>query len=79
MSLKDLNDAAEQLRRMLPSFASQTSDQLHSNLRALMESVLARLNLVTREEFDAQAALLVRTREKLDRLEGIIAELEKGS
>jgi ubiquinone biosynthesis accessory factor UbiK len=77
MNLKDLNDAAEQLRRALPSFATQTGDELRANLRALLESMLARLNLVTREEFDVQAALLSRTREKLDRLETLIAELEK--
>ncbi|MSR13871.1 MAG: accessory factor UbiK family protein [Gammaproteobacteria bacterium] len=77
MSLTDLNAAAEQLRRVLPGLATQTADELRSNLRALVESMLARLNLVTREEFDAQAAMLTRTREKLDQLEAIIAELEK--
>lgn len=48
-----------------------------SQLKAIIESGLKRLNLVTREEFDAQTAVLLRTREKLDLLEQKLAELEK--
>lgn len=48
-----------------------------SQLKAVIESGLKKLNLVTREEFDAQQAVLLRTRTKLDALEQQIAELEK--
>lgn len=40
-----------------------------SQLKAVLESGLRKLNLVTREEFDAQQAVLLRTREKIDKLE----------
>lgn len=48
-----------------------------SHLKALIESSLKRLNIVTREEFDAQQSVLLRTREKVDALEHQITELEK--
>ena len=73
----EVKDLAERLRKLLPSEPAQLGADLRSNSRALLEAGLARLNLVTREEFDAQTALLARTREKLDRLEILIAELEK--
>ena len=47
-----------------------------SQMRSLLESLLRKLNLVSREEFDAQAAVLLRTREKLQDLEGQLADLE---
>ena len=77
MTLEELSAVAKQVRDRLPGLAAVSSENFRNNIRALVESALAQLNLVTREEFDAQAALLVRTREKLDRLEAIIAELEK--
>ena len=42
----------------------------------MLRSGLARLDLVTREEFEVQRAVLLRTREKLEALEGTVAELE---
>jgi ubiquinone biosynthesis accessory factor UbiK len=46
-------------------------------LQIALQALLARANLVTREEFDAQAAVLVRTRAKLEELERQLAQLEK--
>ncbi len=48
------------------------------NLKALVAHALSRMDLVTREEFDAQARVLARTVEKLDALEARIAALEAG-
>ena len=45
-------------------------------VQAVIEAQLAKLNLVPRQEFDAQSAVLARTRAKLDRLEQQLAELE---
>lgn len=56
--------------------ASPAKD-IEKNLRAMLGSAVSRLNLVTREEFDVQAKVLARTREKLAQLEARIAELEK--
>jgi len=50
---------------------------VESNLRALLQSAFAKLELVTREEFDVQTQVLLKTREQLDRLEQKLNELEK--
>lgn len=49
---------------------------LEKNVKALMSQGFARLDLVTREEFDIQAQVLAKTREKLEELEKRVAELE---
>jgi len=51
-------------------------EALRQQVRSLLQSSFARLDLVTREEFDAQAAVLARTREKVDQMEQKLAELE---
>jgi len=56
--------------------AASPARDVEKNVRALVSSALARLELVTREEFDVQAKVLVRTREKLAVLEARVAELE---
>ena len=56
--------------------ASPTKD-IEKNAKALLSSAFDRLDLVTREEFDIQAEVLARTRQKLKDLEARIAELEK--
>ena len=64
-------------RRMREIFAQSPAADLEKNLRALLASFFARLDLVTREEFDIQRQVLLRTREKLTVLEARIAELER--
>jgi BMFP domain-containing protein YqiC len=56
--------------------ASNPGRDVEKNLRALLSAGLARLDVVTREEFDVQAKLLARTREKLAALEARLAALE---
>lgn len=51
------------------------NDISQSQLHSLLESALRKCNLVTREEFDAQKAVLLRTREKLERLENELEAL----
>lgn len=48
-------------------------------MQSAMQSALNRMDLVTREEFDAQAAVLQRTRERLERLEQKLDELEQAA
>ena len=52
---------------------------IEKNLRAVLQSVFNKLELVTREEFDVQQAVLLRTREKLELLETKVASMEKQS
>jgi len=63
-------------RRMKEILARSPAADLEKNLRALVQSALGRLDLVTREEYDVQREVLVRTRAKLQELEVKIAELE---
>ena len=58
-------------------FAQSPAADIEKNLRAVLQSGFARLDLVTREEFDVQQEVLTRTREKLTQLEAKVAELEK--
>jgi hypothetical protein len=51
-------------------------EDLQENFKSVLQTGLARLDLVTREEFDVQRAVLARTREQLDALRGQVAELE---
>jgi hypothetical protein len=73
---KTLDDLAGRLANSLPAGLQLLQDDLKKNLRANLEAALARLDLVTREEFDVQAAVLARTREKLTSLEARVKELE---
>ena len=57
--------------------AGSPARDVEKNIRALLSAGLARLDVVTREEFDVQAKLLVRTLEKLARLEARLSELER--
>ncbi|GAA5315203.1 MAG: hypothetical protein AseanaTS_04070 [Candidatus Pelagadaptatus aseana] len=63
-----------ELKNAIPS---QVTDLPERELRAALEGVLHKLNLVSREEFDAQQAVLMRTRAKVEALEKQLAELEK--
>ena len=74
MKDKILNDID---RRMRDVFAQSPAADLEKNVRALISSFLARLDRVTREEFDIQRQVLLRTREKLAQLEAHVAELER--
>lgn len=56
--------------------ANSPAGDVEKNLRAMLQSVFTRLDLVTREEFEVQQAVLARSREKLDKLEAKVAALE---
>ena len=55
---------------------SSPAKDIEKNMRALLAQGFAKLDLVTREEFDVQTQVLARTREKLAALEKLVAELE---
>lgn len=59
--------------------AASPAADIEKNVRALLTSFFAKLDLVTREEFDIQAQVLLRTREKLKALEERVARLESRS
>lgn len=59
------------------AFAQSPAKDIEKNLQAVLQSVFSRLNLVTREEFDVQQEVLLRTREKLAALEARVAAMEE--
>jgi BMFP domain-containing protein YqiC len=68
-----LNELQGKLEALL---ADTPAADLQRNLKAMLTQQFARLELVTREEFDTQVKVLARTREKLEALEGRLAEFE---
>ena len=68
-----LDELQQRLSAML---AGTPAADLQRNLKALLTQQFAQLDLVTREEFDAQARVLARTRERLEALERRLSELE---
>jgi BMFP domain-containing protein YqiC len=62
--------------RLAELAAGNPAKDLEKNFRAMLSSTFARLDLVTREEYDVQAQVLARTREKLAALEARLSELE---
>lgn len=68
-----LADLTEQASKLLPS--DKSKEQIQQNLQTLLQSALSRLDLVSREEFDAQKAVLAKTRSKADKLEQQVKEL----
>ncbi|MDN5865466.1 MAG: accessory factor UbiK family protein [Gammaproteobacteria bacterium] len=70
-------DIARRLAANLPDSLGQAKNDMERNFRALLEGALSRLDLVSREEFDAQTALLRRTRERLDALAEQVEQLER--
>src|SRR5690554_4800946 len=72
-----LNDLARRLAEAVPTNLFMLQEDLEKNFRAILQASFAKMNLVSREEFEVQTAVLARTRERLERLEAQVAELEK--
>jgi len=73
---KNLDELARRLSESVPPGLVAVRDDLERNFKAVLQSGLARLDLVTRQEFDVQAGVLRRTRERLEQLEARLAALE---
>jgi ubiquinone biosynthesis accessory factor UbiK len=74
-----IDDLARRLIERLPPALRAMQDELETSFRAVLRERLAKLDLVTRDEFDAQTRVLERTRARLEALEAKLAALEAGS
>ena len=74
---KKLDDLASQLSKLMPAQLTAAGEDLSQNLRAIVQGWFDRLDLVTREEFEVQKAVLGRTRAKLEALEEQVGQMEK--
>ncbi len=72
-----LDDLVRQLVESVPQNLRVLGQDLERNFKTLLQSGLERMELVSREEFDVQRAVLERTRAKLEAMEDRLAELEK--
>jgi len=71
-----IDELAQRLSALVPPGMREARDDLGRNFRAVLQSGLGKLDLVTREEFDVQRCVLLRTREKIEQLERQLAALE---
>ena len=74
---KFIDDLARQISKAIPAGVKGMQEDVQKNIHTLLQGALSRLDLITREEFDAQSQVLARTREKLEQLEKIISALEE--
>ena len=74
-----LEDLAKRLSEAIPPQLAAFRSDVEANFKSVLQAGLAKLDLVTRQEFDVQAGVLARTREKLTALEQRLAVLESGA
>lgn len=77
IELRSIDDLAQRLAALVPPGLAQARDDLTANFRSALQSGLRQLDLVTREEFDVQRCVLLRTREKIEELEQQVLALER--
>lgn len=76
IDLSQIDDLARRLSGLVPPALREGREEMQDNFKAALQAGLAKLDLVTREEFDVQRAVLARTRAQLEELRGLVAELE---
>lgn len=72
-----IDEFTERMMGLLPPGAVELKEDLQKNMRATLQTMFARMDLVTREEFEVQAAVLLRAREQLEALEKRVTALEE--
>ena len=76
MTNESLDKLASKLAESVPEGLRSVREDLEKNFRSVLQSGLGRLELVTREEFEVQEAVLARTRQKLELLEARLQNIE---
>jgi len=79
MSDESINQLARKLAESLPEGIQGMREDIEKNFRAALKGGLSKMDLVTREEFSVQQAVLLRTREQLEQLEDRLKQLEPDS
>ena len=75
IDLTQLDELARRLSSLVPPGLREGREELQQNFKSVLQTGLGKLDLVTREEFEVQRAVLARTRAKLDALERSVADL----
>ncbi len=74
---KIFDDFAKKISEGLPPGVKNFQEEMEKNVKTMLQNGIAKLDLVTREEFEVQTQVLARTRSKVDELEKKVAELEQ--
>jgi len=74
---KSIDDIANRLANAIPPGLSNVKEDMEKNFHAILQGALGKLDLVTREEFEVQKAVLAKTRSKLEALEKRVDEIEQ--
>lgn len=74
---KSIDDIANRLANVIPPSFNHLKEDMEKNFHAILQSALSKLDLVSREEFEVQKAVLAKTRQKLEVLEQRVAEIEQ--
>ncbi len=74
---KSIDSIADRIAGAIPPGLHHFKDDMEKNVHALLQSALSKLDLVSREEFEVQKAVLAKTRSRLEELEKRVAELEQ--
>jgi len=72
-----LNDLSKKLSEILPDSLQVLKKDIEKNFHTVLQNTFTKLDLVTRDEFDAQTKVLARSRKKIEALEDKVKELEK--
>ena len=73
---KKLEEIARQIADSVPPGVKNMAEEAEGKIKQVLQAQLSKLDLVTREEFDIQTQVLIRTREKLEAMESRIVALE---
>ena len=76
IDLNHIDELARRLSDLVPPGLRESREELQATFKTALQAGLAKLDLVTREEFEVQRAVLLKTREKLDALEATVREIE---
>ncbi len=76
IDLAHIDELARRLSSLVPAGLREGKEELQQNFKSVLQSGLGKLDLVTREEFDVQRAVLLRTRDKLNELQRAVAQIE---
>ncbi len=79
IDLNHIDELARRLSDLVPPGLRDSREELQATFKGALQAGLAKLDLVTREEFEVQRAVLLRTREKLEALEQAVTALESRS
>jgi BMFP domain-containing protein YqiC len=71
-----LDELTKRISSLIPGDVRHMQEDIENNVRSLLQATLTKMNLVSREEFDVQSAVLQRTREKLEQLEKQLVKLK---